>query len=450
MFTPSRFVVIDDKLKHLEAIVKSLRAGGTPCHPILYNPEEDPDPVLFKGVRGLFMDLQLNSDLVTSDFAAHFSVIQTLLELCIHPDSGPFVMILWTDRPEQASELAAYLGQNIEMSKRYCVPLRVIALPKNRFINLSGDEDISPESQKQLEAAILEKISEVPAMASIMEWETEISRAAGLVLSDIVAVSKAGSTGSVGDKDATAVSLAETLRHLAYAFAGAANFENDIRSNLHGVLMPMLNDRLYNLPLDLRAEAVWADSWSDAPQQPTALPAKDVASLHSIIHLEIPATGTDDATPTAWGAVSDLPASFEWSSIGYLNQEDFISTSLTSKINGNNLPMQLAQVRVGASCDYAQQTTGPIQYAILGILPAKEDGRPRNLKPQSPLWLSPILHLDGGVVQLAVNPRAVYTTSHNVAGGFQYKFRIREQMLMELVSRISYHASRPGIVRFEC
>ena len=59
MFTPPRFVVVDDKPDHLTAILDVFQALGTPCQGIVYDPEHGLESRHFKGVRALFMDLHL-------------------------------------------------------------------------------------------------------------------------------------------------------------------------------------------------------------------------------------------------------------------------------------------------------------------------------------------------------------------------------------------------------
>ena len=57
MFTPPRFVVIDDKPEHLDAILDVFQELGAPCQGVTYDPEHGLDNRHLAGVRVLFVDL---------------------------------------------------------------------------------------------------------------------------------------------------------------------------------------------------------------------------------------------------------------------------------------------------------------------------------------------------------------------------------------------------------
>ena len=56
MFTPPRFVVVDDDKNHLDAIVASIQALGSVCARVHYRPEDDVPAELFASVRAVFID----------------------------------------------------------------------------------------------------------------------------------------------------------------------------------------------------------------------------------------------------------------------------------------------------------------------------------------------------------------------------------------------------------
>ena len=50
MFTPPRFVVVDDKPEHLTAILNVFQSLGTPCLGVVYDPEYGLEDRSFEGV----------------------------------------------------------------------------------------------------------------------------------------------------------------------------------------------------------------------------------------------------------------------------------------------------------------------------------------------------------------------------------------------------------------
>ena len=91
MFTPPRFVVVDDKPDHLTAVLNVFQELGTPCLGITWDPERGLDKQNFEGVRALFLDIHLTDSVATTDEKRHFSVIGSLLGACA---AEPFQRVL--------------------------------------------------------------------------------------------------------------------------------------------------------------------------------------------------------------------------------------------------------------------------------------------------------------------------------------------------------------------
>ena len=109
MFTPPRFVVVDDRPDHLTAVLRVFQELGTPCLGIAYDPMRELDNRNFKGVRALFLDLHLTDLAATTDKRRHFAIIAGLLEDNISPAGGPFILVVWTEHEDEVEGLRAYL-----------------------------------------------------------------------------------------------------------------------------------------------------------------------------------------------------------------------------------------------------------------------------------------------------------------------------------------------------
>lgn len=109
-------------------------------------------------------------------------------------------------------------------------------------------------------------------------------------------------------------------------------------------------------------------------------------------------------------------------------------------------------VYVGASCDYAQKTDGPIPYVVAAFVPMpRHAGRisvgGHKLAEGSHCWISPLIDLEGfGIGHLVADPRFTRTRGQDRACQFRAVNRIREQLLMQLISSVARHGDRPGIV----
>lgn len=131
MAQTQRIVVIDDERDHLDSLVEEVKGFGIPCLPIHFT-GEPAEVSECPGVRVIFADLHLIAGVV-SDHKKDFSVIGSLLEDRIKP-TGPYLLLLWTQYPEQAADLETFLERLQGVAK----PVSVLALSKNDFLDGKG------------------------------------------------------------------------------------------------------------------------------------------------------------------------------------------------------------------------------------------------------------------------------------------------------------------------
>lgn len=322
----------------------------------------------------------------------------------------------------------------------YCLPAAVVPLSKNAHIDTSNGTVKDPAALRE---AIRERLEGNPAFAAIMEWEVGVLSASGRVMSDLAAMSRGATLNARG------VALAQVLRRLANASVGAPNAARDVRSAVYGALAPLLSDHLANLSHGARDP--FTAAFNEGVLPPGPMPRADVARLNTKLHVATPAG--EQLAPTDWGAVSGLGRGFSWERCGLEGGDYFVAQVLGTRngayghtVDAKPKDVELVQIRLGAACDYAQKSDGPISFVLGALFPETTTDlkHPKN----SPNWMSPSLLVDGRRVRLVVNPRIQYTLSRRVAVRLTVRFRLREQLLMELVDHVGHHASRPGILRF--
>ncbi len=126
-------IAIDDELAHLTGLANSLKSHGVQCQKIHYTGEpEKIEPCPY--ARLIFADLHLGSGILGSDPTTDFSVLGTLLEDSIRP-TGPYLMLLWTMYPDQASALQKFLERLNDVPK----PTAVLALAKADHLDSKGN-----------------------------------------------------------------------------------------------------------------------------------------------------------------------------------------------------------------------------------------------------------------------------------------------------------------------
>ncbi|WAC53125.1 hypothetical protein [Frigoribacterium sp. SL97] len=422
----------------MHAIGDAIQGLGSACARVLYSAEQDPDPILFLGVRGLFMDLQLQDRAMTSDFNRHYAEIARILSHVISEQGGPYVLVVWTDNPQHVDDLQPYLSELFD-AKPYLRPVAILPLSKTDYI----DTDSGEAAGASLREEILSILRRDGGVSALVQWETEVLEGAARVTADLQKLAR----GWTDEK-----SVATLLRRLADEAVGAGNVEEDHRSAIHLALTPLLQDHL-QAPLPTSDGAFpWADIFAEVPDVLPALIKTQVAALNASLHW-IQKTNEYGVLPTAWGAVSKLEDAFDWTEFGLDDEADYFANVVQKNVKGcpdrQAVAFQVLQIRIGAACDYAQKASGPIPVALVGVLKARDEPRPRELNPRSTSWLSPVLNISKEQpVQFFIDPRFVRVRGSSAVASFEVLGRLREQLLLELVATVSQHGSRPGIVRF--
>jgi hypothetical protein len=440
MFTPSRFVVVDDNERHLTAIVKIFQLIGSPCMGIQYEPEVPLDSRYFRGVRALFLDLHLLEGLAASDEARHFAQITSILEDNIDAVGGPFVLVVWTRYPQLCNQLIAYLDGHTDPAKPQARPLSVISLDKEKFINLETGDVQKPE---ELRAAVEDAVSRNPQLTALLSWETDVLSAAGATLTALI-----GLVPSASRRTGTYPAALDTqLSRLAVAAVGEKNVPNDKRAALNTVLTPILGDRIQNQTVSAAMKTIW-DSAVTKDQDPNlnnGLGDIDAGQVNRMLHLALPDSETIRATD--WGVVVNFPEAWK-------SDEQMLARygSILGDIIGNDFKVkpqdsgrcQVRLVRVGAVCDHAQGHTGPVPY-LMGVEIPSDMKRNKSSDAE---WRSPVIAVAGKnePFKLYVNSRQFVTVSAAQAEGWTVQYRLREQLLMDLINHSAGYISRPGVV----
>lgn len=435
MFTASRFIAIDNEPKHLEAITNAFNQLGVSCLGMLYEPGNPFKKDHFAGLRALILDLHLTSGTKQTDDKQHYSLIAGLLEDNIAATAGPYVIVLWTEYPAKAEELIAYLDERLEVHAR---PLTVIPLSKDPYLFLDRTESKygSVRDPAALRDELTKKIMENPQVSAMLTWELDVMKAASATLNSILALVPADKRTSAEFPKA----LDLLLSRLAAAAVGAKNVKTDVRAAINAVLVPVLTDRLHAMS-DTLGNNAWKKAVTKAGRRFEELSPAAAGALNQMLHIEIVA-----APAEAWGAVVEYPAGWRR---GAKTRNTFGDT-LTDVIDkefkipkGDIGKCRPVLVRVGAVCDYAQKKNGPIPY-VLGI------EKPFVIEPHSDqpasLWTSPVFVRDEEAFVLQTSSRYLISVPPVRVTEFKVNYRLREPLLMELVTRLSTYLARPGII----
>ena len=454
MFTPPRFVVVDDRPEHLTAILRVLQELGAPCRGVVYSPEQGLNRENFEGVRAIFMDLYLTVPVQTSDNRHRFALIASLLEDNVSPAGGPFVLVVWTQHDTEVEKLRDYLDEpgTIDSEKPHARPLTIVGLPKGRYINEKGGELLKDKADA-LRQAVEAAVGEQPQLAALLSWEADVQAAGGETLAtlmELVADEKRYSA-SFGE------GLDEVLSRLASAAVGGPHVAADPRAAITSALAPILADRVVHRQASEAASEAWqrALNWTGKGNLEPAASGK----VNRMLHVAVPSS--ENILPTDWGAVVEFPGDW-WqdhklrSCFGVTRGQLLGGEYKLSREDRERCRPRL--VRIGAACDYAQKRPGPITYLFGLEIPVEVDDRRRvddegrEKKLRASEWPSPpvpalIVEPSDGPFIFAVNVRYSLNVVPDDTKEWQPVYRLREQLLMHLISHAGSYLVRPGIVQ---
>lgn len=438
IFSASRFVVVDDKIEHLQAITDAFQKIGTPCFGIHFDEANALDPNHFRGVRCLFLDLHLASGQMSTDNKGDYARIQTILEDNISANGGPFVLIMWTQHPHLRAELAAYLDDNLDEQRPFVRPLAILCLEKDNFIR---SDRVNIEALRE---AVRTVVSSNAQLAAILGWETDVLAAAADTLTELIKL--------VPDKDRTSTSypgaLDIILSRLAKAAVGRQHVETNERTAITSALAPILADRIINQAVPSKMAALWKLAVTKANDDKLPPASNDEAgAINRMLHLA--KSGSEIIKPSDWGAVISMPTDI-WNDPVICKRmfDGTVAELMTGDFKikeADQAKCKPILVRIGAACDHAQKNRGPLSYLLGFEIPTivKRDGKPTGAE-----WKSPIFVGEGNDLAfcLHVNVRFVISITPTECENWQIRYRLREQLLMSLVSFTSNYTSRPGIV----
>lgn len=440
----SRFAVVDDNKEHADLVRDAIARLGRLCQAFYYTPEWESDDELH-GVRVLFLDLHLLDSGVNSDKKKDYAVLADLLINGITENGGPFIVILWTMDPQYHNDLQEFLDERLADYK-YARPAKVLCLSKQAFFG----EGLTDSMCTTLSEAIEATLKQVPQIAALLAWEDDVHRAATLTLSELLSlVSSKGKSTDEYNED-----LDLLISRLSAEAVGHKNVSGDPRGALTTALTPILFDQMHYL-LPVQSDE-WL--WREAITKSTELSKKPVTveeagKINAMLHI---AYAPPSIAATDMGAVVDLPADlmdvnafelrFGLKQASARNSEYFVEG------DKDRAKCFWRLIRIGAACDQAQPKSSPISYLLALEVPveiARKSSGAGKTRPAE--WVSPVFETQDQKLHfnLVANSRFVVTYTRTQVESWNVLYRLREQLLTQLVGHVMQYNARPGIVSLQ-
>ena len=420
-----RIIAIDDVQKDLDGLTRGLDQLGLACLRFHFTGDAvDLQPC--PHIRVIFADLRLNESGAVSHHKQDFSRIGGLIEETIRP-SGPYILILWTKHSGQADELSQFLAERLRNTSQ---PLAVKSMDKMHHFDNSGNV----RSTEKLVAEIIKLFDQQPQITALLGWEERVLGAAAETVSSIVNLAEEQNrTNAVG----------RLLAHLAVGAVGKDHVEQDRFHAVNEALLPILTDRIAILRSTKDIEKTWKKAFKDSDAG-SPLDLKEAAKLNSLIHIA-PSKDTDNGSRR--GAVIALPKKLPEEAFkrqfgieqGEAASKQFFCEGFVKK----DERFRWVLVQSQAACDYAQKQPGPLPYYLGLELPAAAS---KTGNPRAALWRSPSFESEGATRLLHVNARFQISLAPAYAKRQKALYRLREQLLNDLIYQIHGYGARPGIL----
>ncbi len=427
MLGSPRIVAIDDQKEHLAGLANCLNQNGFACLQIPFKGELTgikPCP----DVRVIFADLQLVPG-PRSDHLVDFTGIGGLLAT-IKP-IGPYFIFLWTQHPEQASGLLAYLNERLGTG--VTKPYDVRPLSKSRHMDQDGNI-----SDEKLMEEIVDITRGLPQVGALFDWEGRVLRAAGRTVSSVLDLASTGETEERSDR------LGGILGRLGVEAVGRNHVEGDRFKAVNDALLPILADRISKTGVNETDDELWRAALS-IPDPRESLPVEDAARLNRLVHIADPG----NTSSAARGAVVPLPDSRR---ANFQDQFGITETEAAGKyfrckdFDPGRSRFRWVLVQCQAACDYAQSNSGSVPF-YLG-LDFPEAHRPTGGKMPQSIWRGPAFEFGGEIRRLRVNAGFPVALAGTELQPIEPLYRLREHILNDLVYHLHSHGARPGMMSF--
>ncbi|AGH97820.1 hypothetical protein [Micavibrio aeruginosavorus] len=430
MYHAARIIAIDDTPEHLQKLESQIKQQGGACLSIKFEGIDSLPDGEIKGVRIIFMDINLIVGASPGASSRNFSINEAILNKLLHEDNGPYALVTWTSTT-QHEELMTYLNERLDQNKR---PFFSLSLDKNEYLNKPDD----------LMSALETLLKTSPQMAALLDWEIRVQNAVTQVLNDLLRLS-AGRTPTE-----TSGNIDNFMSKLAKAAHGKENALKDKLSAVNDALSPVLHDKISHICSETAPNALWDEAVTKIDDT-TPLTDTQAGRINLALHIS---KHTEKVLPSDRGAIVLLPEN--WTT------EDEFRKKFSSeksdvlaefKVTAPETVLHWIMVPCQAACDHAQQNKGTIPL-YLGVIRKKTSKLPSSLYiwPNKPV---PIFSdSDDQPYYIFVNPRYMLSMckkdldeiSDTNVRTYSVWGRIRNQLMDHLGSHIHTYGQRLGII----
>jgi len=499
-------VVIDDDHNQAKPILDALAKKGIATTYFKGTGEKEVPYKPLKNVRLVILDLQLNSMDNNGHIIA--SRLVNVLKNVISDNNGPFMVLIWSLKNnlfgedfrneinkranaripvciatlekakclersgfKKAEELAESVVK--ELKPRF-QESDLEAIRKNIIFNYHEEEiyESTPNAFEEIEASLKNAIEKAGVFHLFVLWENLLKNAAAKTVADV----------------ASAIELNEywerNMRNLFYRLGKARVGQNEVRlSDSMLTFMQSYNDNAekeiqlttypeyiklesenklfvnkngseYKLGVQQGGEAIFKDdsllffNGNDRKKLIKAINAhKEVAEKKVLLSLlqsydEIPPRLNTGMHLELNPSEIHIPGNIYEIPMEEGKKQEYLSSTYYKSKRGNLSDFTFIELEISPICDYAQ-TKWKKSRLVSGLLyPSHQDVR-SNVGHF--YYVEPDFLLDGKVCKMVFDCHLFKALDHDVVKKRIIKYRLKRELLLDIVAKVSSHVNRPGI-----
>lgn len=465
-------VLIDDNEEELKDISSAFTKAAMPCLAVKFENNSDTnvsgiDHIEFENIepRVIITDLNLR-EISGSSPKELFQPIAQMLEH-INP-SKPYVLFFWSKHDSEIDDVMSLIIQRC--SDDFLLPLEYGVIKKSEF---KGEENL--ELLRNKVKALFE---ETPLFNALYNWENRVSASAA---ETSLALNKLAKDAAGTEPNLILDKLKNILSKIGNEAVGQKNAKEIPNLAVDLGLAPVLQDRLN---LISKENNLWSLALLDIGNK-INLEEETKSQLNSFFHSELV---VEDYPKNNKGVFVELEErlindkdhreKFERKigiEIESLLCEEFITPhpNIEGKTKDERAVFKqdacnsvtLGFIEISADCDQAQGKVKLNRYLLAALIPIKykdatifnRGGGHTSYTSHEGIYRAPELCIDGEKYILKLSFKYQFGTvpTSNVHG-IEYsnswlskpKFRLKEQILNEIIFKCSQYASRPGITGF--
>lgn len=452
----TRVAAIDDNEDHLQKIAWGLGKAGFSPLPFLFsdgkleNAPRKPIP----GIRLVFSDIHIVPGGQNNDAVNASNIVKCLKTIV---GEGPYALIFWSQFPGDLDRIRPLIEQRAGEQKM-TAPLVFAAIDKGEVftVNAAATGADDQFDANRLRDIILDQIKDYKTLAVASSWDSRVAAAAARTTNQLFRLA--------GESANRSTIWGQLLAYLACESSGHAKAIQNPGEALDSALLPLLEDQLALIsrePNDCAgALSEIAGALVTRPELPKAIKSEELNSSYLIEEL----TADSLYKVSDRGVVTKLGGAFINSGEfvrafgmddGALIRAEFVLTELTLQEKSQ---VKLHVVEIGPECDHVQGKISTHLYVLALLVPASlllakcvEHRKGKILKYRNLSILdSGALSLTGKAEphHLLISCRCFMALAPKTVAHGEPQFRLRKELLNEVLHQYTTHARRPGVMRF--